>query len=70
MTSTMDWHRFQYKRARALILIMVISNIPIKISAGKIVEMSLPTFSNVSMKDYLNFHLPVFHLLFICFVTL
>lgn len=62
MTSTMDWHRLQYKRARTLILIMAISNIPAKISAGKIVEMSLPTFNNVSMEAYLNFHLSVFHI--------
>ncbi|XP_071641232.1 odorant receptor 10-like isoform X2 [Temnothorax longispinosus] len=46
MTSTTSWHRLKYKRARTLILIMAISNIPAKISAGRIVEMSLPTFSN------------------------
>ncbi|XP_011880204.1 PREDICTED: uncharacterized protein LOC105568833 isoform X3 [Vollenhovia emeryi] len=54
-TSTMNWHHFQYKRARTLVLIMVVSNIPEKISAGRIVEMSLPTFSNVSIKACLIF---------------
>lgn len=50
MTSTMNWHRFPHKRARTLILIMAVSNTPTKISAGKMIEMSLPTFSNVSVK--------------------
>jgi len=53
MMITINWHRFEYKRARTLILIMAISNIPTKISAGRIVEMSLPTFSNVSMEAHI-----------------
>ncbi|KAL0117053.1 hypothetical protein PUN28_010127 [Cardiocondyla obscurior] len=52
MTSTTNWHRLPHKRARTLILIMAVSNIPAKISAGKMIEMSLPTFSNVSEKMY------------------
>jgi len=52
MTSTTNWHRLPYKRARTLILIMAVSNIPAKISAGKMIEMSLPTFSNVSVEAY------------------
>ena len=53
MTSTTNWHRLPHKRARTLILIMAISNIPAKISAGKMIEMSLPTFSNVSVETFL-----------------
>ncbi|XP_025158973.1 odorant receptor Or2 isoform X1 [Harpegnathos saltator] len=52
MTSTTNWYRLPHKRARALILIMAISNIPTKISAGRLIEMSLPTFSNVSIEVY------------------
>jgi len=55
MTSTINWHRLSYKRARSLILIMAISNIPAKISAGRMMEMSLPTFSNVSIKQCKSF---------------
>ncbi|XP_014484217.1 PREDICTED: odorant receptor 82a-like [Dinoponera quadriceps] len=50
MTSTTNWYRLPYMRARSLILIMAISNIPEKISAGKLIEMSLPTFGNVSIE--------------------
>ncbi|XP_011880203.1 PREDICTED: odorant receptor Or2-like isoform X2 [Vollenhovia emeryi] len=56
-TSTMNWHHFQYKRARTLVLIMVVSNIPEKISAGRIVEMSLPTFSNIVKTSMAYFNL-------------
>lgn len=52
---TTNWYRLQYKRARTLILLMVVSTIPAKISAGRIMEMSLPTFGSVSMEAYLIF---------------
>ncbi|XP_011684385.1 PREDICTED: odorant receptor 4-like [Wasmannia auropunctata] len=55
VTSTTNWHRLPYKRARTLILIMAVSNIPTRILAGKMIEMSLPTFSNVRVKAYLSF---------------
>ncbi|XP_018310065.1 odorant receptor 4-like [Mycetomoellerius zeteki] len=56
MTSTTNWHRLPHKRARTLILIIAVSNVPAKISAGKMIEMSLPTFSNVMKTSfaYLN----------------
>ncbi|XP_025265282.1 uncharacterized protein LOC109610063 isoform X2 [Camponotus floridanus] len=54
ITSTINWYCLSYRRARSLILIMAISNIPIKISAGGMMEMSLPTFSNVNIKQYLH----------------
>ncbi|XP_012063253.1 PREDICTED: odorant receptor Or2-like [Atta cephalotes] len=47
MTSTTNWYHLQYKRARSLILIMAVSNIPAKISAGRMIDISLPTFSNM-----------------------
>ncbi|XP_011684707.1 PREDICTED: odorant receptor 13a-like [Wasmannia auropunctata] len=57
MTSTMNWHRLPYKRARTLILVMAVSNMPTKISAGKMIEMSLPTFSNIVKTSMAYFNL-------------
>ncbi|GAB1864854.1 Odorant receptor [Camponotus japonicus] len=57
ITSTINWHRLSYKRARSLILIMAISNIPAKISAGRMMEMSLPTFSNIIRTSMTYFNL-------------
>ncbi|XP_011148374.2 odorant receptor Or2 isoform X2 [Harpegnathos saltator] len=57
MTSTTNWYRLPHKRARALILIMAISNIPTKISAGRLIEMSLPTFSNIVKTSMAYFNL-------------
>ncbi|XP_012062999.1 PREDICTED: odorant receptor 82a-like [Atta cephalotes] len=47
MTSTTNWYHLQYKRARSLILIMAVSNIPAKISAGRMIDISLPTFNDI-----------------------
>ncbi|XP_025986693.1 odorant receptor 13a-like isoform X2 [Solenopsis invicta] len=57
VTSTTNWHRLPYKRARTLILIMAVSNIPAKISAGKIMEMSLPTFGTIVKTSMAYFNL-------------
>ncbi|KAM0725269.1 Odorant receptor 2a [Formica fusca] len=57
ITSTMNWHRLPYKRARTLILIMAVSNIPAKITAGRMIEMSLPTFSNIIRTSMAYFNL-------------
>ncbi|XP_067214064.1 odorant receptor 10-like isoform X2 [Linepithema humile] len=57
MTSMTDWHRLPHKRARTLILIIAISNIPAKISAGKMIEMSLPTFGNIIKTSMAYFNL-------------
>ncbi|XP_036147247.1 odorant receptor 33a isoform X3 [Monomorium pharaonis] len=53
MASTMNWYRLPHKRTRSLILIMAISNIPAKISAGKLIDMSLLTFSNC-LSDFIE----------------
>ncbi|XP_032669662.1 odorant receptor 13a-like [Odontomachus brunneus] len=55
--STMSWYRLPYKKARGLILIIAISNIPMKISAGRLIEMSLPTFSNIVRTSMAYFNL-------------
>ncbi|XP_025265288.1 odorant receptor 49a-like [Camponotus floridanus] len=56
-TSTINWYRLSYKRARSLILIIAISNIPAKISAGRMIEMSLSTFSNIITTSMTYFNL-------------
>lgn len=45
---TLDWHRLPEKKARALILIIAMSNIPTKIQAGKFIDLSIKTFGDVS----------------------
>ncbi|KAL6259115.1 hypothetical protein P5V15_009037 [Pogonomyrmex californicus] len=57
MTSAINWHHLPHKRARNLILIMAVSNIPAKISAGKMIDMSLPTFSNIIRTSMAYFNL-------------
>ncbi|KAF3054520.1 Odorant receptor 227 [Nylanderia fulva] len=56
-TSTMNWYLLPHKKARSLILIMSVSNIPAKISAGSMIEMSLPTFSNIIKTSMAYFNL-------------
>ncbi|XP_012230121.1 odorant receptor Or2-like [Linepithema humile] len=57
MISTTNWYRFPHKRARTLIIIIAISNIPAKISAGKMIEMSLVTFGNIVKTSLAYFNL-------------
>nr|XP_012230127.1 PREDICTED: uncharacterized protein LOC105676655 [Linepithema humile] len=53
---TLNWYRLPTLKARALILIISISDIPIKLSAGKFIDLSLRTFGNVIKMSvtYLN----------------
>ncbi|CAD1471970.1 unnamed protein product, partial [Heterotrigona itama] len=41
-----DWYRLPAKTVQDLILIIAMSNSPAKISAGRIVDLSLLTFGN------------------------
>lgn len=43
---TLDWYRISYKTARGLVIAM--SSIPIKITAGKCMDLSLNSFGAVS----------------------
>jgi len=45
---TLDWYRIPHKTARDLVLIIAMSNIPIKITAGKFMDLSLNSFGAVS----------------------
>ena len=48
-----DWYRLPNKTVQDLILVMAMSNSPMKISAGRIIYLSLATFGNVGF--YENF---------------
>ncbi|XP_043517145.1 uncharacterized protein LOC122532440 [Frieseomelitta varia] len=54
---TIDWYRLPVKTIQDLILIIAVSNNPVKISAGGIVCLSLSTFGSVLKTSfaYLNF---------------
>ncbi|XP_072746827.1 odorant receptor 4-like [Anoplolepis gracilipes] len=44
---TLEWYRLPDKKAKALILIMAISNTSLQLKAGKFIDLSLKTFGNV-----------------------
>ncbi|XP_060817357.1 odorant receptor 4-like [Bombus pascuorum] len=50
MSVTLNWYRFSSKNVRCLIPVMIISNYRIKITASNIVDISLATFTDVSIK--------------------
>ncbi|XP_031366112.1 odorant receptor 4-like [Apis dorsata] len=54
--TTLNWYRFPKKKARYLILIIIMSNYPIKLTAAKVVDVSLTTFTDVmkAAVGYLN----------------
>ncbi|XP_034171936.2 odorant receptor 4-like [Osmia lignaria lignaria] len=57
MTSiTIDWYRLPVKKARCLILIIAMSNYPMQLTAGKVVAISLVTFTDIMKMSmaYLN----------------
>ncbi|XP_029160866.1 odorant receptor 13a-like [Nylanderia fulva] len=56
-TSTMKWHHLPNRWARTLILVIAVSNIPAKITAGRMIEMSLPTFGNIIKTSMAYFNL-------------
>lgn len=43
-----DWHRLSGKRSVALVLMIAMSNMSIKLTAGNFFELSLSTFGDVS----------------------
>ncbi|PBC34558.1 Odorant receptor 49b [Apis cerana cerana] len=53
---TLNWYRFPKKKARYLILIIIMSNYPIKLTAAKVMDISLTTFTDVmkAAVGYLN----------------
>ncbi|XP_032669712.1 odorant receptor 4-like [Odontomachus brunneus] len=43
----LEWYRLPDKKARNVIMLMIMSNIPTKISAGKIMDLSFKTFGDI-----------------------
>lgn len=51
-----NWYELPRKTVLGLILIILRSSIVIKITAGKIFHMSIPTFGDVSTTKIFNIH--------------
>ncbi|XP_043517146.1 odorant receptor 85b-like [Frieseomelitta varia] len=47
VSNTLDWYRLPVKKARSLIMIIISSNCPIKVTAANIADMSLATFTDI-----------------------
>ncbi|XP_011684379.1 PREDICTED: odorant receptor 4-like [Wasmannia auropunctata] len=43
----LEWYRLLDKKARAIVLVVIISNLPTKVTAGKIVDLSLKTYGDI-----------------------
>ncbi|XP_016910304.1 odorant receptor Or2-like isoform X4 [Apis cerana] len=56
MSITIDWYRFPAKEARNLILVIIMSSYPVKLTAGKVVDISLSTYTDIikATMGYLN----------------
>lgn len=44
----LEWYRLPDRKARSIVLLMLMSNAPTKITAGKFINLSLKTFGDVS----------------------
>ncbi|KAG6804449.1 odorant receptor 11 [Apis mellifera caucasica] len=54
--NTLNWYRLPVKKARSLILLILMSHYPIKVTAGRIMDLSLVTFTSIikSAVGYMN----------------
>ncbi|XP_029660314.1 odorant receptor 22c-like [Formica exsecta] len=43
----LEWYRLPNKKARGIVLVMIISNLPTKLTAGKIMDLSFKTYGDV-----------------------
>ncbi|XP_025987073.2 odorant receptor 13a-like [Solenopsis invicta] len=43
----LEWYRLPNKEARGIVLVVIMSNLPLKITAGKIMDLSLKTYGDV-----------------------
>ncbi|XP_076760948.1 odorant receptor 4-like [Xylocopa sonorina] len=55
-SNTLSWYRLPSRKARSLVPVIIMSNSPIKLTAAKVVEVSLSTFSDIvkASVGYLN----------------
>ncbi|XP_072746738.1 odorant receptor 4-like [Anoplolepis gracilipes] len=53
---TLDWYRIPHKTARGLVLVIAVSSVPVKITAGKFMDLSLNSFGAIVRTSvaYLN----------------
>lgn len=76
ISNTLDWYQLPVKKARSLILIIVMSNIPMTVTAANLVQLSLTTFTDVSTdnivvheslrKEHLYLIFPTVHISLLC----
>lgn len=68
MTYFTKWYRLPHKTALGMILIISRSGVVIKITAGKLIQLSLMTFGDVSIHfdDIEHFHLKMKFLVLCC----
>jgi len=57
-----NWYRLPHKTARSLILIISRSSSVIKLTAGKLIHLSIATFGDVSTQIYITFFFSLIHL--------
>lgn len=43
----LEWYRLPDRKARGIVLVMIMSNMPTKITAGKVMDLSFKTFGDV-----------------------
>ncbi|KAL0117091.1 hypothetical protein PUN28_010140 [Cardiocondyla obscurior] len=43
----LEWYRLPDKKARGIVLVIIMSNMPTKITAGKIMDLSFKTYGDV-----------------------
>lgn len=55
------------KKARSLVLLIIMSNYPIKVTAGRIVDVSLVTFTSVSIKTLDSCYYYFFYIFFVTY---
>ncbi|XP_011684697.1 PREDICTED: odorant receptor 4-like [Wasmannia auropunctata] len=53
----LEWYRLLDKNARAIVLVIIISNLPAKITAGKIVDLSLRTYGDIVKTAFTYFNM-------------
>ncbi|CAL7936670.1 unnamed protein product [Xylocopa violacea] len=46
-SNTLKWYRLPTKTARSLVLVIIMSNYPIKLTAAKLIDVSLATFTDI-----------------------
>ncbi|KAF3424619.1 hypothetical protein E2986_11704 [Frieseomelitta varia] len=51
ISNTLDWYQLSVKNARSLILIIIMSNNPMKVTVANMIQLSLVTFTDVGTSN-------------------